>query len=258
MLMDLTMYQCAVVMPIDPWWAAFLVGWVTASVIIGGGAFILRWRQLSLAARGAEHLPVEAAVTPIEEAPVTDEPVDALPEPEAPSVEGPGPLFQRFKALQAEFELAVKEMQRLNGTREAQLQGYQILSTDIVRRVLPVLENLQPYLDDEDSALADVAQMASGRLMTELVTVGVTRFVPEIGEPFDARSHLLLARDDGAPPYRVRTVVAPGYRFRPRVPGANEVMLKPAEVTVEGTVEEITAPAEAIETENTARVSEQV
>ena len=252
------MLSYAFISPISPWWAAFLAGWVAASVFIGVGAFFLYRRQLP-STPPAVSQPAEEAETPAEDTAEMDMPmVEAeLPESEPPR-EGPGPLFIRFKALQTEFDQAVKEMQRFNGAREVQLQGWQTLCTDVIRRVLPVLENLQPYLEDEDGTLADVAQMASGRLLTELITVGVTRFTPLPGDPFDARYHQLLANSGGTPPYRVRTVVAPGYLFRPRVPGAGEVVLKVAEVMVEGQTADASAVTEEAANDNTERVSEQV
>ncbi|MHB0936213.1 MAG: nucleotide exchange factor GrpE [Armatimonadota bacterium] len=173
--------------------------------------------------------------------PQAEEPLPAVEdEPEEPAVEtneGPGQLLVRFQSLHKEFDQATKELQRYNGSREVQLQGWQQLSSDIIRRILPVLDNLEPYLDDTDSTASDVAQLAYGRLLTELVTIGVTQIIPSPGEPFDGKYHLLGPDSVGYPPYRIKTVMLPGYRFQPRIPGASEIVLKPAEVIVETDIE---------------------
>jgi len=161
---------------------------------------------------------------------------DVSAEPEI-TYEGPGQLLVRFQTLQQDFEQATKELQRFNGFREIQLQGWQQLSADVIRRILPVLANLEPYLEDTDSQAAAVAQLAYGRLLTELVTIGVTQIVPSPGETFDGKYHLLGPDSEGYPPYRIKSVVQPGYRFEPRIPGASEIVLKPAEVIVETDVE---------------------
>lgn len=161
-------------------------------------------------------------------------PAAAEPGEKAPAApEGPGQVLVRFQALARELEAATKDLQRYNGTREVQLQGWQQMSADIIRRIMPVLENLEPFLNDENDAVAEVAQLAHGRLLTELVTLGVTQIIPTPGDDFDGRCHQLNAHSTGYPPYRVKRVVAPGYRFQPRITGAAEIVVKPAEVIVE-------------------------
>ncbi len=168
-----------------------------------------------------------AAMTP----PPADPPAPPdAPAEEAPLPEGPGPLLVRFQELSRALEQTTKDLQRFNGAREVQLQGWQQICHDVIRRILPVLDNLQPYLDDENETVAAVAQLAHGRLLTELATVGVTRILPAPGEPFDGRYHQLGPETTGYPPYRITAVVSPGYLFTPRVPGAAEMVLKPAEV----------------------------
>jgi molecular chaperone GrpE (heat shock protein) len=157
--------------------------------------------------------------------------------PETPLNEGPGQLLVRFQTLHQDLEHATQDLQRFNGSREIQLQGWQQLSADVIRRILPVLENLEPYLEDTDSTAADVAQLAYGRLLTELVTIGVTQIIPLPGESFDGRYHVLGTDSVGYPPYRITSVAQPGYRFQPRIPGASEIVLKPAEVIVESETE---------------------
>lgn len=187
----------------------------------------------------------------ITEPPAPVEEVAQLVENEAVTVatdeqlaEGPGQLFVRFQQVNKDLDLVTRDLQRFNGSREVQLQGWQQLTSDIIRRILPVLDNLEPYLDDADSAASDVAQLAYGRLLTELVTVGVTQIIPTPGEHFDAKYHLLSPDSTGYPPYQVRLVVSPGYRFQPRVSGAMEIVLKPAEVIVETVTAPPPAPVE--------------
>jgi len=218
---------------------------VTVVVAVALGVFL--WWQLRR---------METRLTPpppaIEPPSVVDE-----EEPEEPVVEmneGPGQLLVRFQSLHNEFDQATKELQRYNGSREVQLQGWQQLSSDIIRRILPVLDNLEPYLDDTDSTASDVAQLAYGRLLTELVTIGVTQIIPTPGEPFDGKYHVLGPDSVGYPPYRVKSVMLPGYRFSPRIPGASEIVLKPAEVIVETDIDH--PDAEPIEEEPLPELTE--
>ena len=168
-------------------------------------------------------------------------------EPEAPPVEGPGQLLIRYYSLVKELEETTKELQKFSGTREVQLQGWQQLSSDIIRRILPVLDNLEPYLDEPDSEATMVAQLAYGRLMTELVTVGVSQIIPAPGEPFNGKYHALSPESTGYPPFRIKSVVSPGFRFQPRITGATEIVLKPAEVIVESAVTAIPEDGDAVE-----------
>ena len=232
----------ALIVPADAPWASFICGCVLGGLLIGGGV-----------AMGLRRRPPASALAP----PMPDDRpeavvVDGAEIPPEADAGGPGSLYMRMKALQDELDATIKEMQRYNGMREAQMQGWQQLNSDIVRRVLPTLENLRPFLDDEDARVADVASMAYGRLSTELVTVGVTPITPRPGEAFDAKYHTVLERALGTPPYRITAVVAPGYLFRPRVPGAGDVVILPAEVKVVGQ----SAPAPATDAEEVSCMSE--
>ena len=197
---------------------------VTVISVIVAVVVMILWRRyrlmnLPMAADEEEAPPAIPDETPVEEA--------------APVAEGPGHLLVRFQALGKDFEQATKDLQRYNGSREVQLQGWQQLSADIIRRILPVLDNLEPYLQDTDGVASEVAQVAHGRLMTELATLGVTRIVPSPGEPFNGKYHQSRSTSSGYPPYRIKAVASPGYLFTPRVAGAVEVVVKPAEVIVE-------------------------
>ena len=207
-------------------WNAAVAVPVTVLIAVAVLGLFLWWQlrrmETRLAPREDDQLPV------VEEVPE---------EPAIEANEGPGQLLVRFQTLHQEFDQATKELQRYNGSREVQLQGWQQLSSDVIRRILPVLDNLEPYLDDTDSTASDVAQLAYGRLLTELVTIGVTQIIPSPGESFDGKYHVLGPDSEGYPPYRIKSVVLPGYRFQPRIPGASEIVLKPAEVIVESDIE---------------------
>jgi len=143
---------------------------------------------------------------------------------------GPGAILSHLTELCQEFNQTTQEVQNYTGKREAQIQEWQRLCTDILRRILPILDNITPYLADEHEQMADFAKVVHGRFLTELTTIGVRVIDPKPGDPFDARIHLLHSETSGLPPYQVKTPIAAGYLFRSRVSGANEVILRPAEV----------------------------
>lgn len=210
-------------------WNEFAAVPVTVVIAVAALGLFVWWQLRQMEIRMTPP-PREEALPPVVEEEEPEEPASEMHE-------GPGQLLVRFQSLDKELEQATKELQRYTGSREVQLQGWQQLSSDIIRRILPVLDNLEPYLDDSDSTASDVAQLAYGRLLTELVTIGVTQIIPSPGEPFDGRYHMLGPDSMGYPPYRIKTVMLPGYRFSPRIPGASEIVLKPAEVIVESDID---------------------
>ncbi len=125
-----------------------------------------------------------------------------------------------------EFTVAAHDVRSYTGMRESQIQDWQRLCADILRRMLPILDNVTPFLTDEQEQMADFAKVVHGRFMTELSTIGVRVIAPNPGDPFDARLHLLHPETSGLPPYQVKVLVAPGFLFRARVSGANEVILR--------------------------------
>ncbi len=163
-----------------------------------------------------------------------DDSADAPPAADGVTAfEGPGAILAHLNELYQEFSLTAQDVRDYTGLREAQIQDWQRLCTEILRRMLPVLENLEPYLADADEQVAGLAQVVHGRLLTELMTVGVRVIAPVPGEPFNPGCHQLHPETTEMPPYQVKTLVAPGYLFRARVSGSNEVVLKPAEVIAE-------------------------
>ena len=149
-----------------------------------------------------------------------------------------GQYSRHLTELCQEFDDAAQDVRQYTGMREAQIQSWQRLCSDILRRMLPVLENIEPFLADEDERVSGLAQVIRGRFLTELTTIGVRLITPEPGEPFNASYHQLHPDTDGLPPYQVKAVAAPGFLFHPRVAGANDVVLKPAEVIAETIVVE--------------------
>lgn len=224
---------------LPPWWDQFWVGCATGCLLaLAAGYIALRLRPHSL----APAVPPEPATASISET-VTCGPVVEMTEA---TRERPGALIVRLQELCTEFELATQDVQRYSGTSEALIQGWQQLCSDIIRRVLPVLENLEPYLEEADAPGADIAQMAYGRLITELVTIGVTQIMPARGDAFNVKLHLAAGGSHGLPPYRISQVITPGYLFRPRVQGAGEIVLKPAEVVLESADITIAPMAESL------------
>ncbi|MHB9026513.1 MAG: nucleotide exchange factor GrpE [Armatimonadota bacterium] len=222
-----------------------LLGWVLCAVLLGG---IIGWMLFSRRAAGTE------AVQAPEQAPVVD--VELALERDEATVDGPGPMLAKLQECWQELRETTQHLQKFTGRREVQLQAWQRIAPDILRRIVPVLENLEPFLEDDDARVAEVAQVAYGRLITELATMGVTQIIPHAGEAFDWHIHQLAPESTGLPPYQISRVVSYGYRFAPCIPGETDVVLKPADVVAEGLGEETPAPS-ADSTAATADTKEQ-
>ncbi len=181
-------------------------------------------------------------VPPVVPAPPAAPPVaDDAPAPAddvAPAIPGgPGPLVVRLQDLCAEFTLTTQDVAHYGHQREVQLQQWQRTCVETLRRMLPVLDNLEPYLDDAEPQVAEVAQLAHGRLRTELASLGVKPIHPQPGEPFDGTYHQLDPDVTGLPPYTIVETVVEGYLFTPRAGGIGEIVLRPAEVRAAGVAE---------------------
>lgn len=211
-------------------WGLRDIGWLLAIALVGV--------IIGLLARRPPSAQPDTPATP--EVPADDAAPSPPPIEAPPVMDVPGPIIVQLQELNDELAQATQRVQRYSSQREVQLQHWQRTTTEVLRRILPVLDNLDPYLADEKPEVAEVAQLAHGRLMTELSTVGVKKIEPEIGEIVDFRYHQLDPSSDGLPPYRITSVVAPGYLLLPRVPGAMDIVLKPAEVVAEGAGEEPT------------------
>jgi molecular chaperone GrpE (heat shock protein) len=216
------------------WWASSgWLGWLLFAVTVLG---VIGW--VVYHRRAGEHVAVDVKDT---EPPAADATVPAV---EPAIADGPGPMLVRLQECWQELQQTTQELQRFSGQREVQLQAWQRMASDILRRTIPVLENLEPYLEDDDVRVAEVAQVAYGRLVTELATVGVSQIIPHAGDAFDWRYHQLAPESTGLPPYEITRVLSTGYRFMPRIPAETEQVLKPAEVIAVGLGEELPEPTE--------------
>ncbi|MHB9133998.1 MAG: nucleotide exchange factor GrpE [Armatimonadota bacterium] len=223
-------------------WGQQAVLWLIALGLIGYGvAGIIRWWQC----RPVNESPSTEQVTADEQSTAETVETPSLPE-EAPVPNSPGTLLARLIELSQEFDGTTYELQRLNANREVQLQNWQRTCTDILRRMLPVLENLEPFLHDEEGRVVELATLIHGRLLTELATVGVTQINPTPGDAYDAAYQQIDAASTGYPPYTITEVIAAGYLFAPRAAEQHGIVLKPATVVVTGAPDEVTAlPLEA-------------
>ncbi len=207
------------------------LGWLCAIALAGVVIGLLAARR-----RPAAPEPASAPAATPEAAAIADD------TPEPPLVlDVPGPILISLQALNDDLALTTQRIQRYSSQREVQLQSWQRITAEVLRRIIPVLENLEPYLEDTNPEIAELAQLTYGRLQTELSTVGVTRIAPAPGVGVEWRYHQLDPASDGTPPYTVTSLVSAGYLFQPRIPGAPEIVLKPAEVVAASSEEEIPA-----------------
>jgi molecular chaperone GrpE (heat shock protein) len=195
------------------------LGWLCAIALAGVVVGLL-----------ARHRRPDAPVAPVPEPEPVPEPIVDEVVPDEPTPDVPGPILASLQTLNDDLALTTQRVQRYSSQREVQLQQWQRITAEVLRRVIPVLENLEPYLDDANPEVAELAQLTYGRLQTELATVGVTRIAPEPGDTVEWRLHQLDPASDGTPPYAITRLVSAGYLFQPRVSGAQEIVLKPAEV----------------------------
>jgi molecular chaperone GrpE (heat shock protein) len=212
---------------------------------LGVGAVVGWWGGRSRYGLPAVALP---AAPPAESGvPEDAEDGEAADAPALPDVgEGPGPLLTRLQALTGEAQSLTEAVGRYSGTREVQVQQWQRTCADVLRRLVPVLDNLEPYLSDDTPGTAEVAQVTYHRLQTELATVGVVQIQPQAGEPVIWQHHQLAGESVGAPPFVVTAVVEVGYLFTPRIAGAAPVVLRPATVIGRGSEETAERAADTV------------
>lgn len=133
-------------------------------------------------------------------------------------------LLDSLKRLKADFDnyrkRMVKEQTRILETAEASL----------VKKLLPVIDNLERAIASEDGAAADglregVAKVLELMLDT-LTREGLEAIDPE-GEPFDPEHHeaMMVVETDDCPEDTVTDVIQKGYRF-------GGLLLRPAMVRV--------------------------
>jgi molecular chaperone GrpE len=127
--------------------------------------------------------------------------------------------------------LAEQENIRRRAARERD-EAVRFAAADLVRDLLPSLDNLRRALDSE-AALPAEASLRAGVEATERALVdalarhGITRIAPRPGEPFDPYRHQAMLEVAGSsqPPGTVAEVLLPGYALHDR-------LLRPAMVGV--------------------------
>lgn len=126
-------------------------------------------------------------------------------------------LFSRYLRLQADFENHKRR------TRQEMLQLTQNASEELVRKLLPVLDNLERALgaalrEDPSSALAQGVEKVVKQWQDILAREGVEP-IPAMGEPFDPTRHEAVMQEpaDGLPDNTVIEELQKGYMFNARV-----------------------------------------
>lgn len=130
-------------------------------------------------------------------------------------------LRNRMAYLQADLENLHKRMERERS------ELVQVASEDLVRRLLPVVEEFELALEavrDREDEGAGGFRMVYENLMKVLREEGVQVLDPQ-GEPFDPYLHEAMDRVEGEEEGRVAEVRRKGYRLARRV-------LRPARVVV--------------------------
>lgn len=156
---------------------------------------------------------------------IIEEDIDAAAESAAEE-----PAFEKEKllnslmSLKADFEnyrkRMLKEQTRILETAEA----------DLIRKLLPVVDNLERALAAEDSkeknTLREGVQMVLDQMLEIFNKEGLEEIDPE-GEPFNPEHHeaMMVVETDKCPENQVVEVVQKGYRFR-------SLLIRPAMVKV--------------------------
>lgn len=134
-------------------------------------------------------------------------------------------LLDRLVRLKADFENFRKRMVR------EQTRILETAAADIVRKILPVLDDLEralknSKLDQGWEAFRRGVEMVHEKLVETLGKEGLEEISPE-GEIFDPHHHeaMMVVERDDCPEGTITEVVSKGYRFR-------GVLLRPAMVKV--------------------------
>ncbi|HEV2216051.1 MAG TPA: nucleotide exchange factor GrpE [Candidatus Dormibacteraeota bacterium] len=123
---------------------------------------------------------------------------------------------QRYLRLAADFENFKKR------TRQDQLDTIQHASSDLISRLLPVLDDLRSALDHKpdgiDEAWAKGIELSVRKLEEVMSTHGLEP-IPSVGSRFDPRYHEAIGHveSDEHPEDTVVTELRRGYRIRDRV-----------------------------------------
>ncbi len=133
-------------------------------------------------------------------------------------------LLDSLMRLKADFENYRKRMMR------EQTRIVETAEADLVRRLLPVIDNLERALENdgegEPQGLREGVEMVLAQMLEVLGKEGLEVVDPQ-GEPFDPEHHeaMMVVENGECPEDTVIDVVQRGYRFR-------GILLRPAMVSV--------------------------
>lgn len=158
----------------------------------------------------------EAQEAPVEAPALSDELTAAKEELEA-ALREKEELFSRYLRLQADFENYKRR------TRQEMQQLAQIASEELVRKLLPVLDNLERALgaalqEAPSSALTQGVEMVVKQWQDILAKEGVAP-IPAAGQPFDPTRHEAVVQEpaEGLPDNTVIEEMQKGYMFNGKV-----------------------------------------
>ena len=145
--------------------------------------------------------------------PATDPPID--PELQAAQDEAKA-TFARYQRLAADFENYKRR------TRQELADRTQYANEELVRRLLPILDNLRRALDHAPAGIDpnwfDGIKLVARQFEETLQAQGLST-IPAVGEKFDPSQHEAIAREE-TDEHEEGTVVEemqPGYRLHNRV-----------------------------------------
>jgi hypothetical protein len=170
----------------------------------------------------------------------TAAPRAAPPEAEPAAAEPQAPpamreLRESMRKLREQAEGLERGVLEYGNPLEQKAQRWRSACHDTARRAVAAMKSC--WLMREDNPETGVIY---NELLANLGAVGLSEIAPRAGETVDNGDlRYLLCEKRGAPPYKVVKVLTPGFLFSPRMPWpkepADEVILAPAELEVEGT-----------------------
>ncbi|MBQ4617175.1 MAG: nucleotide exchange factor GrpE [Clostridia bacterium] len=168
----------------------------------------------------------EEQTTPIEEADVTEDAVDA-PESAQKPEKKKKKADKEMEALREELDAEKERYTRMlaeyanykRRTEQEKESIGQYAKSEILRQLLPSLDNLERAVDAPDGPdYRKGVDMIIDKLHEELQKLGLEE-IPALGQPFDPEVHHAVMREDadGVETETVTEVFQKGYRFGDRV-----------------------------------------
>lgn len=132
----------------------------------------------------------------------------------------------------AELEAKVAELEDINlrkaaefdnfrkRTRKEKLECYADAKTDVVKAILPIIDNLERAIEsvgetsnEESKQMAEGVKMVHKQAMESLASIGVERIDAE-GQPFDPELHeaVQMIEVEGVPENHIAKVLLTGYK----------------------------------------------